>query len=157
HRLGHDRAVPLKPGEPVTVEVPMKAIGHRFASGHRPRLSVSTGYWPWAWPSPSPVVLELDTTGSALDLPVRRREADEAELRPCDPPALAPLPRVDIVRLVGGDHTIARSIAAAEHVLVHRYPHERRVLPGGLEVESREPDPFTIRVGEPLSARVRCE
>ncbi len=157
HRLGHDRAVPAKPGEPMTVEVPMKAIGHRIAAGHRLRLSVSTGYWPWAWPSPEPVLLELDTAGSSLMLPARSEQAGEPELRPFDPPELAPRPHVDVVLLEGGDHTIARSIAAGEHVLVHRYPHERKVLPGGLEVESREPDIFTIRSGQPLSARVRCE
>ncbi len=90
-------------------------------------------------------------------LPERIEHAGEPALRPFDPPELAPRPHVDVVLLEGGDHTIARGIAAGEHVLVHRYPHERKVLPGGLEVESREPDIFTIRSGQPLSARVRCE
>jgi uncharacterized protein len=157
HRLGHDRAVPVQPGERMTVEVPMKAIGQRIAAGHRLRLSVSTGYWPWAWPSPEPVVLELDTAGSALVLPERHAAADEPELRDFDPPELAPRPRAEVVRMEGGDHTLGRSIAAGEQVLVHRYPHERVVLPSGVEVESREPDIFTIRAGEPLAARVRCE
>ena len=157
HRLGHDRAVPVEPGAGMTVDVPMKAIGQRIPAGHRLRLSVSTGYWPWAWPSPEPVVLELDTAGSSLVVPQRKVVDDEPELRPFDPPELAPRPRVDVVRLEGGDHTLARSIASGEHVLVHRYPHERSVLPGGVEVESREPDIFTIRVGDPQSASVRCE
>ncbi|HYW29229.1 MAG TPA: CocE/NonD family hydrolase C-terminal non-catalytic domain-containing protein, partial [Gaiellales bacterium] len=156
HRFGHDRAVPAVPGERITVEVPMKAIGQRIPAGHRLRLCVSTGYWPWAWPSPEPVVLELDTAGSALVLP-ERRAIDEPELDAFDRPELAPRPQVEVVRLEGGDHTLARSIASGEQVLVHRYPHQRAVLPNGVEVESREPDIFTIRVGEPLSARVRCE
>jgi putative CocE/NonD family hydrolase len=156
HRLGHDRAVSVEPGERMTVEVPMKAIGQRVAAGHRVRLSVSTGYWPWAWPSPQPVVLELDTAGSSLLLP-ERGPVPDADLRPFDPPELAPRPRPDVIRLEGGDHTQARSIASREHVVVHRYPHERLGMPGGLEVESREPDTFTIREGDPLSARVRCE
>jgi putative CocE/NonD family hydrolase len=157
HRFGHDRAEPAEPGERITVEVPMKAIGQRIPAGHRLRLSVSTGYWPWAWPSPRPVTLELETAGSALVLPERRSSSEEPELRPFEPPELAPRPHVEVVRLEGGDHTLARSIASGEHVVVHRYPHERSVLPSGVEVESREPDIFTIRVGEPLSARVRCE
>jgi putative CocE/NonD family hydrolase len=156
HRLGHDRAVPVEPGQPMTVDVPMKAIGQRVAAGHRLRLGVSTGYWPWAWPSPQTVVLELDTAGSSLLLPQRTVTTDQ-DLRAFDPPELAPRPRVEVVRLEAGDHTIARSIGSGEHVVVHRYPHERVVLPGGIEAESREPDIFTIREGDPLAARVRCE
>ena len=35
HRAGHDRAVPLVPGEAVTAEFPLKVIAHRFDAGHR--------------------------------------------------------------------------------------------------------------------------
>src|SRR5205807_2264987 len=83
-----------------------------------------------------PVVLELDTAGSALVLP-ERRAIDEPELDAFDRPELAPRPQVEVVRLEGGDHTLARSIASGEQVLVHRYPHQRAVLPNGVEVESR--------------------
>ena len=50
HRHGHDQPEPVVPGEPMTVRVPMKAIGQVVPAGHRLRLSVSTTYWPWAWP-----------------------------------------------------------------------------------------------------------
>jgi hypothetical protein len=156
HRNGHDRAEPLEPGSAISVEVVMKAIGQRVPAGHRLRLAVSTSYWPWAWPSPEPVTLELDTAGSTLLLPERCATEDE-RLRDFDPPELAPRPRVAVHRLEAGDHTVARSVAAGEQVLEHRYPHDRTTLPGGVEVERREPDRFTIVEGDPLAARVRCE
>ncbi len=59
HREGHDRVVPLIPGEPVTVSFPLDFGGHRFPVGHRVRLSLSPTYWPFAWPSPEPVTLDV--------------------------------------------------------------------------------------------------
>ena len=59
HREGHDRVVPLTPGEPVTVSFPLDFAGHRFPVGHRVRLSLSPTYWPFAWPSPEPVTLDV--------------------------------------------------------------------------------------------------
>src|SRR5262249_67895 len=59
HRHGHDRTDPLTPGEPVAVSFPLDFAGHRFAPGHRIRLSLSPTYWPFAWPSPEPVTLTV--------------------------------------------------------------------------------------------------
>ncbi len=39
HREGHDRVVPLAPGERVSVRVPLDAIGHRFSAGSRMRVA----------------------------------------------------------------------------------------------------------------------
>src|SRR4051812_39715881 len=55
HREGHDRVVPLIPGEPFAVSVPLDAIAHRFAAGSRLRVALSPTYWPLAWPSPEVV------------------------------------------------------------------------------------------------------
>ncbi len=66
HRDGHDQVTPLVPGEPVTVDVTLKAIGQQIPAGHRLRLSVSPTYWPWAWPSPEVVTLTVATETSAL-------------------------------------------------------------------------------------------
>ena len=69
HRDGHDRVVPLVPGEPVTVRVPMQSNGYVVPAGHALRLAVSADYWPWVWPSPEPVTLTV--SGGTLELPVR--------------------------------------------------------------------------------------
>ena len=72
HREGHDRVVPLVPGEPVTVRVPMQSTAYAVPAGHALRLAVSPTYWPWIWPSPEPVTLTVVSGGaSRLELPVR--------------------------------------------------------------------------------------
>jgi hypothetical protein len=158
HRDGHDRALPCVPGEEMTVDLTMKAIGQRIPAGHRVRLAVSTGYWPWAWPSPAPVRLTLFTARSALVLPVRPPRAEDGHLRRFAPPELAPRPAAQLHAATRGDHTIERSLAAGEFALEHRYPHLRFTLPeSGIAIERFEPDRFTIRAGDPLSARVRCQ
>jgi uncharacterized protein len=157
HRHGHDRPVPVVPGEPMTVRVPMKAIGQVVPPGHRLRLSVSTTYWPWAWPSPEPVELTVLTGDCALELPVRPAGGGP-EPAPFGPPELAPRPAVEVLRFEPADQTVARSIAAGRFEFVHRYATQRFLLTEpGIEVDTWEPDIFTIGEDEPLSAAVCCE
>ena len=85
HRRSHAQPQTLVPGETIEVTVKLNAIAHRFPADHAIRLAVSTSYWPMAWPPPEPIVLEVDTLGSRLDLPVRPSDAGDASL-----PAFAP-------------------------------------------------------------------
>ncbi|EYD76676.1 hypothetical protein Rumeso_01634 [Rubellimicrobium mesophilum DSM 19309] len=71
HRNGHASPEPLVPGQAETVRITLNACGHRFAPGHRVRLSVATSYWPLVWPAPSAATLTLDTAGCVLRLPCR--------------------------------------------------------------------------------------
>src|SRR5262249_35404329 len=127
HRAGHDRPVPVVPGEPMTVRIPMKAIGQVVPAGHRLRLSISTTYWPWAWPSPDPVELTVLTGACALELPVRPAGSGP-ESAPFGPPELAPRPAVEILRFEPADQTAARSIAGGSFEFAHRYATQRFVL-----------------------------
>ncbi|WP_376696232.1 CocE/NonD family hydrolase [Wenzhouxiangella sp. EGI_FJ10305] len=77
HRNSHEHPEPLEPGKFYTVRVTLNEVAHRFFSGHRVRLSVSTSYWPLAWPAPEPSRVVIDAAGSYLDLPVR--ESNETE------------------------------------------------------------------------------
>lgn len=70
HREGHDRARPLQAGTRYAIRVPLNHIGHRFAAGHRIRLSLSTSYWPIVWPAVSGGMLTIDTEDSGLWLPI---------------------------------------------------------------------------------------
>jgi putative CocE/NonD family hydrolase len=54
HRDSHADPRPLAAGEVVTVGVPLRSAGYRFAVGHRIRLTIATAYWPVIWPSPFP-------------------------------------------------------------------------------------------------------
>ncbi|EDY2188188.1 CocE/NonD family hydrolase [Salmonella enterica subsp. enterica] len=70
HLQGHDKVVPLTPGEPVMVTVTLDVCGHNFPSGHRIRLSIANSFWPMFWPSPELATLTLDLSTARLRLPV---------------------------------------------------------------------------------------
>ena len=69
HRDGSAEPVPLLPGQNYTLRLPLCAMAHALAPGHRLRLALSTGYWPIAWPSPEAVTLKVSS--GRLLLPVR--------------------------------------------------------------------------------------
>ena len=71
HRDGHEAPKPLQPGRYETVRLKLSACGHRFAAGHRLRVSVATAYWPIIWPAPCAATLTIDSAASQLHLPVR--------------------------------------------------------------------------------------
>ena len=77
HHAGHDAPAPLEPGREITIQLALNDLGHRFAAGHRLRLSLSTSYWPLIWPTPEPVCLEVLAADTRLDLPVRHAPVDE--------------------------------------------------------------------------------
>ena len=125
HRAGHDRAVPLVPGEAVVAEFGLKVIAHRLKAGHRIRLSVSTTYWPWMWPHPEPVTLGLRCSpDSFLELPGREPRAQDGSLAPFRPPGAAAWPR-------------DRGAFPAAHPADHRVQPDGRVRRGDLRLGRR--------------------
>ena len=157
HREGHDRVVPLVPGEPVAVRVPLDAIGHRFSSGSRLRVAVSPTYWPLAWPSPEPVTLGVVTGESAISLPLY-----DAANAP-EPPALCPpeeppdYPMTDLVPARGA-RTITRELGSGRTEL--RFDWDlggtKRDEVTGTEITFEADAVFEITEDDPLSARVVC-
>jgi hypothetical protein len=90
HRDSHEHPSALVPGQRYKIRLKLNDCGHRFAPGHRLRLSLSTAYWPLIWPSPERVTLKVFTGQSALVLPRRQpRGTDGAE--PFQPSETAPL------------------------------------------------------------------
>ncbi|MEO5941092.1 MAG: CocE/NonD family hydrolase, partial [Candidatus Limnocylindrales bacterium] len=49
HRSSHENPEPLEPGVVTAVRVALRATAHRFAAGHRIRLSVASAMWPVVW------------------------------------------------------------------------------------------------------------
>jgi hypothetical protein len=76
HLEGHDRVVPLESGRTVGATVKLDCIAHRFAPGHRVRLSLATTFWPMIWPMPEEVTLTLGLETARLVLPVRTDGSD---------------------------------------------------------------------------------
>ena len=160
HREGHDRAVPLVPGEAVTVEVPLKVIAHRFDAGHRIRVSVSTTYWPWMWPHPEPVTLTLSCgPDSFLELPVREPQTGDGDLAAFGPPerpagiATEVLSRRPTRRTIGHDLTDG----SAEVIFDWDVGGNFRLVDAGIEADGTNLTRYRIAAGQPLSAEVRTE
>jgi hypothetical protein len=94
HRNSHEHPEALVPGQRAQAVVEMDDIAHAFPPGHRIAVSISTTYWPVAWPSPELATVTLFCGETALNLPVRPPNPDDAKLRLFDPPEMAPLPPV---------------------------------------------------------------
>ena len=153
HREGHDRVTPVVPGEPMTVSLPLDFAGHRFAAGHRIRLSVSSTYWPFAWPSPEPVTLEL-ALGPSTSLSLPRRRADDTGAPvPRFGPAERTAPPAGEVRTIEG-RSLNRDIATGQidsRVVVEEHSD---LAATGLSFGERQESAHRIVDGEPLSARL---
>jgi hypothetical protein len=117
HREGHERAVPVVPGQMMTVTVRLNDAAHRFLAGHRIRVAISTTYWPTVWPTPAPVALTVIAGASHLDLPVRAADAADDALTAFAAPEAAPLPPMTMLRAARGERTLTRDFATEAWVL----------------------------------------
>jgi len=160
HREGHDRAVPLVPGEAVTVEFPLKIIAHRFDAGHRIRLSVSTTYWPWMWPHPEPVTLGMSCgADSFVDLPVREPRAEDDDLAPFGPPERLAGLETEVLARRPTQRTIRHNLAdgSAEVIFDWDVGGNFRLVDAGIEADGSNVTSYKITAGQPLSAEVCTE
>ena len=157
HREGHDRAVPLVPGEEVAVRVPLDAIGHRFAAGSRLRVALSPTYWPLSWPSPQAVTLGVVSAQSSLALPLFAAESAPPAPGLCPPEEP---PDYALTELVPGRgaRTITRELGSGRSELRFDW-----VLGGtnrdeltGTEITFEADAVYEIVEDDPLSARVVC-
>jgi hypothetical protein len=157
HRAGDDRPEPLEPGRRYRVRVALNHVAHAFAAGSRVRLALSTAYWPLAWPSPAPVRLTVFTAASALELPVRPRDAAEAPLPAFAPPEGAPLPAYTelaaarVARRTTRDDAVVHTIASEGGAFRAGGPGRLDAI--GTELGESMRRRYHIRDDDPLSAR----
>ncbi|MHB8505136.1 MAG: CocE/NonD family hydrolase, partial [Acidimicrobiales bacterium] len=158
-RHGMDRSDPMVTGEKEVVALPLKAIGHRFEAGHRIRLAVSTTLWPWVWPAPQPAALTLVCgAASRLELPIREPQAEDEALLPFGPPEKLPSMAVETLERHPTSRRIIQDLATSGAAVVFDWDVGGRTrLPDGLEMDGRNVTTYSIREGDPLSARVVTE
>jgi hypothetical protein len=154
HRDGHAEPKPMVPGERTTVRLRLNATAYRFSAGCRIRLAISTSYWPLAWPSPDPVTLTVATAGSSLALPRRAPSEADARLRPFEPAECSPPLAVTELEPGRSTRTLTQDIGSGQLVLQHvEDTGLSRLDDIGLETRKLSEETFTIREGDPLSAR----
>ncbi len=157
HREGHDRVVPLVPGEPVAVSIALDSIGHRFAAGSRLRVAISPTYWPLAWPSPEAVTLGVVAGESSISLPLHDGAAAPAAPALCPPEEPPAYPMTELAPGVGA-RTITRELGSgrAELRLDWDLGGTNRDEVSGTEITFASDAIFEIAEDDPLSARVVC-
>jgi putative CocE/NonD family hydrolase len=157
HREGHDRVVPLVPGAPVSVQVPLDGIAHRFSPGSRLRVAISPTYWPLAWPSPQAVTLGVVTSESTIALPLHDASAAPAAPELCPPEEPPDYPMTELAPGRGA-RTITRELGSGRTAL--RFDWDlggtNRDDVTGTEITFEADAIYEIIEGEPLSARVVC-
>ncbi|MGH9294710.1 MAG: CocE/NonD family hydrolase, partial [Acidimicrobiales bacterium] len=160
HREGHDKSVPLEPATPVTVRVPLKAIGHRFAAGHRIRLAVQATYWPWIWPAAANATLGLACgQRSRLELPLRPQPPGEEPAVTFGPPERVEPIAHEVLAARPTSRRVVTDLASSSSSLVFDWDVGGRVLltESGLEYDGSNITTYTIAAGDPLSAEVSTQ
>jgi putative CocE/NonD family hydrolase len=114
HRRSHEHPEPLVSGQRTEVSVRLNNIAHSFQVGNRIRIAVSTAYWPIVWPAPEAVTLGIHAGVSTLELPVRPARADDANLRPFDPPEAGPGGAATVLRPSTLRRTIERDLPTGD-------------------------------------------
>jgi hypothetical protein len=160
HREGHERTLPLRPGERVEVELDLSTAAHAVPAGNRLRVALSSTYWPSCWPSPEPVRLTVFAGAGSLALPVRTPRPEDARLRAFDAPEAAPGPEVLHHPQAGGRRSVSRDARTGEWVCVttrdldaDAEPLCSRFPQIDLEVGYGVREELRIRDDDPLSAR----
>lgn len=108
HLESHEKPRPLVPGRIYEVELPLLAMAHHFAPGHRLRIMLAAADFQNAWPTPLPHVLTLHhghEHPSRIDLPFTTPHAaplPTPQFRPSDfpplPPDQIPTPQYNVTR-----------------------------------------------------------
>ena len=157
HRNGHERPDDVIPGWAETVRVEMTAVAHRFQAGHRLRVAVTPAYWPWVWPSPETVTLTVTCgAASALELPVREPQAEDAELPGFEPPEAGPPPGSTPLPPAPSGKRIDVDLGTGRREIVSDFDFfGARRMADGLEYRESAQDRFAVVPGEPLSAEAR--
>lgn len=124
HRDSHEHPAALKPATFYKVKLTLNACGHKFRKGTRIRLALSTAYWPLIWPSPEAATLTIRTGSSALALPLRPDDVNDAKIKFAEAIS-APDAPVTLVREGRAERTI-------EFDLLNRSSIYRTVGEGGV-------------------------
>jgi uncharacterized protein len=155
HRDGHDRIVPMVPGERTLAQFSMNVMGERIAAGHRLRLALSTSYWPMVWPSPEPVTLTVfASSASLLAIPERPPGPHDDALADFPPAEMAAPLGVTRTRSARRDREIHENPTTGETVFtIHRDRGAYRLHDIDLTVDAGAVERFSITEGDPLSAK----
>jgi predicted acyl esterase len=158
HRNGHARPEPLTPGKRYRVRVQLNDAAHAFPAGHRIRVTIQTHSWPTVWPSPEDATLTVHTGASMVDLPVRPRRPEDSKLKSLGTPRMAPPMEITQWKPYHRARRMTRDYVTGETtVTMVKDRGHYRIEATGTELAGPGMETYTIRDGDPLSARAQVD
>jgi len=141
HRRSHSTPEPVKPGEIMELEIPLKYISWTFPAGHRIRVAISSSDWPWIWPSPFPALNRIfrgSIHPSRILLPVVESQSAVSTDFHFQESALASRGAADIASLFGNRHVwqFSQDVINDYSVLQVSNHSEHHLFQGAYTIES---------------------
>ncbi len=140
------------------VKVNLNHVGYTVPAGHTLRVALSSSYWPIAWPSPTNSTLTVSTNESVLNLPLRRRNAEDGKVTKFSELApIEPLPTTQI-RDFNQQRTHRVDETAGVHVFEIKSDNGKtRFENSGLEMASTTLQRYSIQSDDPTAAKAEYE
>ncbi|MCK0469883.1 CocE/NonD family hydrolase [Halalkalibacter sp. APA_J-10(15)] len=158
HRHSHEFPEKLKPNHRYHVQVQLDSLGQQIPKGHRLEVAVAPTYWPSAWPSPKPVTLRLFEGDTRMELPVRTAQTGDGEMISFDRPETADVMEREVIRKEERTREVIHDpIEGVWTVADFSDEGERRLPSNGIQYGSINRNKWSIKEGDPLSARNICE
>ncbi|KAF5684752.1 hypothetical protein FDENT_6555 [Fusarium denticulatum] len=119
HRDSHLDLQDLQPGRFYNVKIQLNECGQRISAGSRLRLALSSAYFPVVWPSPEAPTLTIDCSSSRLEIPTRKENPLDKQLRPFEPAVNGPPLKAAVLRPTGAKSSITRDFETDEVTIVY--------------------------------------
>ncbi len=160
HYKSDEEPEALVSGQEYKVKVKLNVVGYRLEVGHRWQVVLSPTYWPYAWPSPKSVSMNLFTgKDSFIILPIRDFKLPDYPLPSTfnTPPDYATLEH-EWLRVGENKRNISYDVTSRELRMVDYIDEGKfKLNRNGLTYGKTIKNIYTIKEGEPLSAKVECE
>ena len=159
HSNSHEDPQALIPGKKFKATVQLNACAHALSPGHRWRISLSSAYFPHAWPSPELTALHIFPGDETyLSLPFRKSRPEDAQLADFSAAECSPPLETENLRMSSRNRTLEHDVIEDSFTLTDRVDNGRyRFVEDGLETEDLGCDTLSLKEGEPLSLKVKCE
>ncbi len=153
HRNGHESPEPLVPGQDYEIEIPLRAIAHRFGAGSRIRIALSTQCFPLIWPAPEAATLELKLENCRLTLPDRQPNPIDETLHEYPPAEQAPALETEMLEATEGGRWVTQDVVNGVTTVVSQHATGRyRIVDNNLELSVQGRESFSASDHNPEGA-----
>ncbi len=154
HRDSHEMPEALVPGKRYRIKVKLDYAGHIFNAGNRLRIAISTSYFPLILPSPEPVTLSLYAGAGHIDLPVRPKRLEDANLHDFGK-AFVPPVEAELLESKSGSRIVEWDVAKKLQTIHHNGSRSKVLIKAtNTAVFVANDITYTIKDDDPTSASI---